>query len=489
MVTRFVFPGGRFDRLSLELEVEGRRHRLEPKHGETLALLLERAGEVVTKEELLQRVWAGRHVTDDALVVTIYKLRRVLADRARSPRYIETIAKRGYRWIAAPVSAAPAPTESTTPAPPGTVRRWLAMLAVPLLAAILWIAWPVSDPVSTDDELEGARALLAERSPSALERALEILDWHLLEEPGDGEAQALRAQALVFIAEGNPVRRPELIAAARKATRRALVESPTSPQANLAEGLLALFHERDPERAGLALQRSLRRTPKDPQLLAASSWWLSVQGRHDAALGAARRSLMLDPSGATGWSDLAYLAAAANQPNQSLRAAEIALGLDPASNAAAWERVRALSALGRSQEGIADYLEYLAGAGVDPASLAALEGAASRGGWPAFHRLMVNAFPEDRLLVQRAVIALRRDDRDGALGLLTRAVDRGDWETLWMASLPELRPLRGHPRFAALQIRLGLTPGRELPPWGFAGPAVSLDPFRSLHQPWERSGI
>ncbi len=84
--------------------------RLEPKVMEVLVCLAHRAGEPVSKEELIQAVWPDTFVTDDVLKRCISELRRVFDDDAREPHVIETIPKRGYRMIAAvePVSEGPA---------------------------------------------------------------------------------------------------------------------------------------------------------------------------------------------------------------------------------------------------------------------------------------------------------------------------------------------------------------------------------------------
>src|SRR5260370_28842871 len=74
--------------------------RVEPRVMDVLVQLAQRAGDVVSKEELVERVWEGRHVTDDVLTVTIYALRKALGDDARRPRYLETVSRRGYRWLA-----------------------------------------------------------------------------------------------------------------------------------------------------------------------------------------------------------------------------------------------------------------------------------------------------------------------------------------------------------------------------------------------------
>ena len=77
--------------------------RLEPKVMQVLVLLAAHAGQVVTKERLMQAVWPDAFVTDDVLTRAISELRRVFGDDARESRFIQTIPKSGYRLIA-PVS-------------------------------------------------------------------------------------------------------------------------------------------------------------------------------------------------------------------------------------------------------------------------------------------------------------------------------------------------------------------------------------------------
>src|SRR5262245_32580890 len=78
--------------------------RLSPKSFAVLACLVTPAGQLVTKDALLARVWSETVVSEDVLTVAIRQLRRVLGDRVRTPRFIETVHGRGYRFIA-PVSA------------------------------------------------------------------------------------------------------------------------------------------------------------------------------------------------------------------------------------------------------------------------------------------------------------------------------------------------------------------------------------------------
>jgi DNA-binding winged helix-turn-helix (wHTH) protein len=88
--------------LSGEVRKAGLRIRVQQQPMKLLEMLLERPGEVVTREELRSRVWPNEAFGDfdQALNIAIAKLRNALGDSAENPRFIETLPKRGYRFIA-----------------------------------------------------------------------------------------------------------------------------------------------------------------------------------------------------------------------------------------------------------------------------------------------------------------------------------------------------------------------------------------------------
>ena len=72
---------------------------LRPKAFAVLQHLLDHAGQLVTKDELFETVWSGVYVTDSALKECIREIRKTLSDKARTPQYIETVHRRGYRFV------------------------------------------------------------------------------------------------------------------------------------------------------------------------------------------------------------------------------------------------------------------------------------------------------------------------------------------------------------------------------------------------------
>src|SRR4029453_8757257 len=100
MVFRFgVFE---FDGGSKELRKNGRAAAIEPQPAKALALLLSRAGDVVTREELREVVWGKEtHVDfDRGLAYCVSQIRTALGDSGDNPRFVQTIPKQGFKFIA-----------------------------------------------------------------------------------------------------------------------------------------------------------------------------------------------------------------------------------------------------------------------------------------------------------------------------------------------------------------------------------------------------
>lgn len=104
-----------FDARVAELRRRGVRLRLQEQPLRVLSLLLEHPGEMMTREAIYERLWPQNSPVDfeHSLNTSIAKLRRVLRDSAESPRYIETLSRQGYRFIAPVERIVPEPPPST----------------------------------------------------------------------------------------------------------------------------------------------------------------------------------------------------------------------------------------------------------------------------------------------------------------------------------------------------------------------------------------
>jgi DNA-binding winged helix-turn-helix (wHTH) protein/TolB-like protein len=130
-----------FDPRTGELRREGRTVRLQAQPAQVLGVLLLHAGEVVTRDTLREVVWgSGTFVDfDRGLNFCVAQIRSALGDSAESPRYIKTLPKRGYRFIA-PVHGVAAPVDAP---PAARSRRWMltAPIAIGVAASAGLLAW------------------------------------------------------------------------------------------------------------------------------------------------------------------------------------------------------------------------------------------------------------------------------------------------------------------------------------------------------------
>jgi DNA-binding winged helix-turn-helix (wHTH) protein len=145
---RIRFSDFEVDLDSRELFRNGALVRLPNQSFLALAVLLDRPGQLVTREELRLRLWPDRRVVEfeQGLNAIINRLREALGDSAEEPRFIETLPRRGYRFIGTPASAdtAPAATAAATTgiadARTPRVSRTIAATAIAVAATAVALA-------------------------------------------------------------------------------------------------------------------------------------------------------------------------------------------------------------------------------------------------------------------------------------------------------------------------------------------------------------
>jgi len=141
------FGSFELDLSSGELRRDGVTLKLQPQPAKVLALLVSRPGEVVTRNELAEQVWGSETFVDfeRGLNFAIRQIRSTLGDDADQPSFIETLPKRGYRFIAPLIEAAPEPSLSV-PAPRRSVKVPIALGSAVLLLVGAVIYWRLVRP-------------------------------------------------------------------------------------------------------------------------------------------------------------------------------------------------------------------------------------------------------------------------------------------------------------------------------------------------------
>jgi DNA-binding winged helix-turn-helix (wHTH) protein/TolB-like protein/Flp pilus assembly protein TadD len=156
--TAYVFEGFRLDRARRRLlGADGQTLPLSARAYDVLVFLVENRARVVSKDELMRAVWSRVVVEENNLNQAIYNIRKALGDTRQEPRFILTVAGRGYQFIAdthaergddaitpsAPPPAAPQPEPppvATEPAPAHS-RRWLLLAGGAAVASLAGVAW------------------------------------------------------------------------------------------------------------------------------------------------------------------------------------------------------------------------------------------------------------------------------------------------------------------------------------------------------------
>lgn len=274
-----------------ELFRDGVRINLQPQPARLLEMLARRAGEVVSREEVRCHLWgAGTFIeSEQALNFSIRRIRLVLGDSATSPRYIETVPRRGYRFLETVRTEVPA---DPVPAPEKP-RRWSgSRFAVSLVLGLVLLAEP-PDRRPQPERLSAAafqaytegRFLAQRRAPGDRERAIALLENATALAPGFAPAHAASARA--WLDFGRP---PEdVVAPAESEARRALALSSCLNEARLVLVDIDLYFRFDWSKAKTEIDRALACDSRDLEAYRAQAAWLAMQGRFAEAIEAPGR--------------------------------------------------------------------------------------------------------------------------------------------------------------------------------------------------------
>jgi DNA-binding winged helix-turn-helix (wHTH) protein/Tfp pilus assembly protein PilF len=448
--------------------------RVEPRVMDVLVLLTEQADQVVSKEDLIARVWPDRHVTDDVLTVTIYALRKALGDEARRPRYVETVSRRGYRWIA-PITAANGtkPSSAVAPAadsipldaasqlplkPTRTRTRGLA-LAIAAAAALValcaaglwWIAAPRKHHVATPEAHEAylkGRYFLDQRSISSWQQALDQFKRAVTLDPRDPAAHAGLADAYSAMWDFGVATRDEMRPQALKAAQEALTLDAQSAEGHEALGRAQFLFDWDFDAAEASLTQALARDPDYMPAHQAMAWVMSARGRYGPAVAAARRALQIDPVNTARYNELAWVLALSGDREGALREVDRALQLNPRSFEAHLMKGWICELAGRPDEAFAAYRNGLRLTGAPDDALQRLSDVYRAEGLPGYYRRWLERSggpPMSDTL--RAQLYVRVGQLDQAMQSLERAYARREGALAWVNVEPSFAALHADARF------------------------------------------
>ena len=507
------FASFRFDPDSGELRTEGGRQVfLQPQPARLLALLLRRAGERVSREEIREHLWGDTQVDVDAGVnFAIRCIRRALDDPAEAPRFVETLPRRGYRFIMScrrvtdprpvPLDEGPpdeGPLDDRAPddrppaagfGPPGREAPrpspgalWMrgvgATLGLVAVAVLGWIALrtaPLSigapHPVA---ELQGSR-----KGEDARLRARDayLRGRYLLKLPASANRDAAVSLFRRSLA-ADPTFAPAYLGLeeaqrwtlSAQEKRRLLEEAarwaPSLP--GIASGLAwsELFDERRPEAALELFDRDLRREAPDLGTLHGAALAAAALGRWDTALAHLEDALVLGPAETAIFGDAAQILFWAGRSEEALQQVERALELDPGYDDIRWTALTHQVAYGdwpraARQASALTPEDRRRPREPEPADT---EGCRRRvedflRGMMAYHR-QPGQSPLPAGTLAELLLSLGR--WEDALDQLELAVEERWYGLVYLGADPRWDPVREDPRFKALLAELGVVDRRPL---------------------------
>ena len=480
------------DVANAELRRDGVPVKLQPQPFKALHLLVDRAGTLVSRDELVTALWGGESFVDfnAGLNFCLAQLRAALGETAAEPTYIQTVPRRGYRFVAAVERIEPVETQSTSvaspePALPPTVavpgpivrttprvtRGWTAAAAVAAAAALLVLAVsqsPAARPARHSPAVAARAAFergalgLLDASPEELSIRVARFDAAIELDAQYAEPYAWRATAELLL--GGYRERPpaEAYAAAKASAARALELTPDLAEAHAALGAALMRFDWNWPAAGDHLRRAVALDPRSAIAQLLYSDYASAIGDHRAAIRAAGEAVRLTPGSASAKTRLGMAHFFAGEFDRAVAGCAEALELLPA-----FVPARFCAGMAAAESGAFDVaLDHIAALrratdaaprlAVPPPTPSATDATAF---WSGRLSRLRAGLPGTDCQCQTLAVAVALAHlgmADDALVLLERAADLRSDSLLFAGVHPALARLQGERRFQRVLERVGL---------------------------------
>ena len=403
-----------------------RTARIEPLLMELLVCLCARAGEVVSKQELIDAVWEGRFVSDETIKASLYQLRKALDDSSRQPRFIETLPKRGYRMLVQP-----------KPLSPG-------------------------DKTEAGDLLRKGHELLSgQPNAPSLKQARLYFERATQADPSSAAALAALAHTYTLAVYVGLDSGSELFPRAQAAATRAVELDSNLAEAHVALGAVRLVQNYDFNSAEKEFQTAIRLKPEDP---AAHCWYarlLSAQGKHAEAIAEVRRALQTDPLSLPVRRDLLETLFMARRFDETIAEAQHLLDLSPSSPEIQLGLVWIYHLQKREKEAFSSLVSGLTSLGVAAPLLERAQKTFQRSGMDAVLRLWIDVLEQQKTVGQKAdadllVLHALLANKDRCFELLEEVHQLKSPFLLRLPVSPVFDSLRSDRRYSRFVKRLGL---------------------------------
>ena len=485
----------------LMLERDGEVVHVKPKTMEVLVSLADAAGEVVSREQLLEKVWQDAYVTDDVITQAVRELRRTLGDEFRKPTFVETVPRRGYRLLQ-PVRALrsePSPDPSLEVAGGHAVpetRQKLSRAAVASIAAValmalggfaLYLGSGVLGGIASElrllrESTQSSRETRPTRDTEAYElylkarqkfrphrnaaeqmnEALGLAQRAVERDPGFAEAYALIAEIHTFRGFWNHGAHEEMLVEARQAAEAAVEIDPELGYPHAVLGLATAVLEWKWEEGYLQAVRATDLDPGDGRSLSLRAVLSLTRAKPREAVKFAYLAYELNPINPNALGTLSWVLYQARDYDKAVEFMVKTLEEDPGAPFARNFRPLALAYAGRIDDALAAENERVAETG-----------GKSRPEITAFILFRAGSHDEARRIMSGLTQAppgeaietpwVHLGEKDVVFERLDRLIEKRMTNYLmWLQTGPAWDPVRDDPRFQKVLERVGLTgPGSD----------------------------
>ena len=425
----YTFAGFTLDVPERRLSRHAEHLTLAPKAFDLLVTLVRRAGRLISKTELLETVWPESFVEEGILTVHVSALRKALGDTNRQPRFIDTVSRSGYRFIAPVI-------EPSLDRVPGEPESRIAVYDLCGRGRSHLLSGSMFQVPKAIDAFRGATELDPSYAPAHA-----------------GLALAHCAQAAMRLAPPADAYRD-----ARAAALRALAVDDRSADARVALGSVLFLAEWDWRGAERSLQQAIEINPGHVHAYVIYGRLLDALGRPAEALDMKLRAFERDPL-----SPLVHVQIAQCHWNQrrydaAIEWANRALALDPRHPLAREFLASAYLFKDDFDRYLAELIDHGAAHDVPPEQFEPLRVAYETGGRSWFFRYCLDQMSRSPSVppFQLAVFHAQLGEVDAAFRELDRAIQERDPSLVDLAVAPQWDNLRADPRFAECVARIGL---------------------------------
>jgi DNA-binding winged helix-turn-helix (wHTH) protein/Tfp pilus assembly protein PilF len=451
---------------------------------DTLLYLVEHRGETLSKDRLLGAIWPGVVVEENSLTQCISTLRQALGESRGENRYVATVPRQGYRFVAEVVeqeraaesvsspASATAPVRDSVPPPRPRRRHWI--IAAVLLAALASLALvflrpaPAPNPLSAvpggtqDSETylsyANGRYALARANEQSLALAIQYFEKAIERDPNFALAHAGIADAYLVMGVFGMRAPAETFPLARDAALKALQLEPRLAPALAALGHIKLQYDRDWAGAEQEFLRAIELDPTLPEPRMYEGVLLTMRGQVDQGLQQLRDAQKLEPLLTLSKTRMGSMLLFARRYEEAIAELKASIALDDRPSVAHRALGRAYLHTGRYDLALAEFAQT---SGISPGSYADTAMGLAMSGRRA------EALAElDRVLemsreryvskVDIAAIHASLGDNDSAIAALTRALEERASTLGFLAQNPAFDTLHDDARFVEIVERIGV---------------------------------